>query len=321
MPDRVAVSIVLCTRNRAAALRDAFAALARIEVPADLPAELLVVDNASSDDAARVIADSRLPAVAVHALREPRPGQACARNTGMAAARGDVILFLDDDVRPPPGWLDAMARPILTGAADAVAGGVRIAPHLERPWMERVHRTWLADTGYIRRGAPQEMVGANMALGRHVLARVPAFDPELGPGALGQGDDSLFSWQLLRAGFRIADALDVAVEHHFDPRRLLRASFHQSAERRGRVLAYQRHHWEHLTFPHERLHGLRAAVSLRVRHVICRRERTRSEGMPAWELFAIERRAFLRQWRIEQRRPRNYERFGLRKRSGGGAHP
>ena len=38
-------------------------------------------------------------------------------------------------------------EPIRAGAAHAVAGGVKMAPHLERPWMEPVHRYWLAETG------------------------------------------------------------------------------------------------------------------------------------------------------------------------------
>jgi hypothetical protein len=218
---------------------------------------------------------------------------------------------MDDDVRPPPGWLDGMSRPILGGTADAVAGGVRLAPHLERPWMERLHRTWLAETVFLDPRQPQEMVGANMAFGRHVLDRVPLFDPELGPGALGQGEEALFSWQLARAGFRLVGALELAVEHHLDPRRLLRESFAAAAVRRGRVLAYQRHHWEHLTVSHLWRKRARAAATLALRRA--KEPRPAVEGMPAWEMLAVEHLAFLRQWRIERRRPRHYERFGLRR--------
>jgi hypothetical protein len=208
-----------------------------------------------------------------------------------------------------------MSRPILDGVAEAVAGGVRLAPHLVRPWMEPTHRAWLAETSFIDPTAPQEMVGANMAIGRHVLAKVPAFDPELGPGALGQGDDSLFSWQLLRAGFRIAPALDVTVEHHFDERRLLRTSFRATAERRGHVLAYQKHQWEHLEVPDLRRRRVRAATKLAWNRFVRRRERTSREGMPVWEMLAIEELAFLRHWSLERRRERAYERHGLRKRA------
>jgi len=311
--DAITCSIILCTRNRAASLRETIAALATVRLPSEQTTELLIVDNASTDDTAAVAAGASVPGMEVRVVHEPAPGHARARNAALAAARGRVLLFTDDDVRPPPDWLEGMTRPILDGMADAMAGGVRLAPHLERPWLEQVHRTWLAETVFLDRTQPQEMVGANMAFGRHVLDVVPAFDPELGLGAYGQGEDSLFSWQLVRAGFRLRGALDLAVEHHLDPGRLLRASFGHAALRRGRVLAYQRHHWEHLTVPHLWRKRLRAALTLTARRARAPGSRRKDEGMPAWEMLAIERLAFLRQWRTERHRPRNYDRFGLRR--------
>jgi glycosyltransferase involved in cell wall biosynthesis len=310
MADGIAVSIIICTRNRAAALRETLAALGRTARPPDLAAELLVVDNASTDGTRELV---RPPALYLH---EPQPGVARARNTGLAAARGDVLLFLDDDTRPPAEWLEPMCRPILAGRADAVAGGVALAPHLRRPWMRPLHLTWLAATDYIDPAAPQEMVSANMALGRRVLARVPGFDPALGPGALGQGEDALFSWQLLRAGFRIAGALETRVEHHFEPARLSRASFRETARRRGRTLAYQRHHWEHLELPDARRRVWRRRARLALLRVRAFRECLPREGMPEWEMRAIEDIAFLRHWEVERVHPRRYERYGLAPLSG-----
>lgn len=292
-------------------LRETLEALGRVAVPPDLRAELIVVDNASTDATREIVTSWHSTALTPRYVRENHPGLGNARNAALAVAAGRVILFLDDDVRPPAGWLEAMCRPILSGTADAVAGGVRIAEHLRRAWMEALHRTWLASTEFIDRRAPQEMVGANMALGRHVLARVPAFDPELGPGALGQGDDALFSWQLLRAGFRIEPALDVVVEHHFDADRLLGRSFRDAAERRGATLAYQQYHWAHAEVPHPRQRGRRAGLQLALGRLRRWRPGAPREGLAAWEMLARERLAFLRHWEIERRRPRNYHPFGL----------
>jgi glycosyltransferase involved in cell wall biosynthesis len=315
MAAAVLVSIAVCTRNRAEALRRTLAALARTELPCGIPAEVLIVDNGSTDGTRDVAASFTAPGVAVRYLAEPRPGVAHARNAALVAARGDVILFLDDDVRPPSRWLEPMCRPILAGAADAVAGGVHIPPSLERSWMEPLHRAWLADTGFIDPHTPHEMVSANMAIGRHVLARVPGFDHELGPGALGQGEDALFSWQLLHAGFRIGPALDVAVEHHFDPHRLVRRSFRDTAERRGRALAYQDYHWKHVDLPDARRRLHRRWVRFLLARARDWRSPLRREGMATWEMLAREQLAFLRQWQVESARPRNYERFGLVKRA------
>jgi GT2 family glycosyltransferase len=317
MPEAPRASILVCTRDRAASLAATLAALGRLEVPADTPAELVVVDNASTDTTPEVVAACRL-GFPVRTVHEPRPGVARARNAGLAAARGDILLFLDDDVRPPPHWLVAMTRPILAGTADAVAGGVRLAPDLRRPWMEPLHTAWLAETHFLDTRAPGEMVSASMAFARRVLDAVPGFDPELGPGALGQGEDSLFSWQLLHAGFRIAAVLEVEVEHHPEPARLLREAFRATATRRGRTMAYQKHHWEHTDVPAPRLRWMRQAVRLarfrRAHRAAC----AAREGMPPWEMLALERLAFLRHWPAERRRPRNYERFGLVKRVASG---
>lgn len=307
-------SVVVCTRNRATELAAMLRAVAATEVPADLPAEVVVVDNGSVDATREVVERWDAGPFARRYLVAPTPGVARARNAGLGAARGDVILFLDDDVRPPGRWLEPMCRPILDGVADAVAGGVRLAAHLERPWMRPLHRAWLADTSYLDPVAPREMVSANMALGRHVLARVPAFDPELGPGALGQGEDALFAWQLRCAGYRIVPALEVAVEHHFAPTRLARASFAATADRRGRTQAYLEHHWDHLDPGPLRRRTLVAWIRLALSRA--RHPTRRDEGMPVVEMRARERLAMLRHWSVERRRPRHYERHGLVKRDG-----
>jgi GT2 family glycosyltransferase len=112
-----------------------------------------------------------------------------------------VLLFTDDDVHPPIDWIEYMIAPILNEEADAVAGGIRIAPALKRPWLLPEHEMWLASTEYS--GCPDwhPLIGANMAVHRRVFSKVGGFDPEIGPGALGHAEDTLFSLQMRRAGF------------------------------------------------------------------------------------------------------------------------
>lgn len=307
-------SVIICTRDRAASLRETLRALREVRLDVPGAVELIVVDNASRDATARVAHETEIPGWRRRILHEPRPGQARARNTALAAARGGILLFLDDDVRPAPGWLAGMCGPILEGRADAVAGGVRIPAALERPWMTALHRAWLAATDFLDPREPEEMVGANMAVARTVLDRVPGFDPELGPGGFyGQADDSLFAWQLRRAGFRIAPRFDAAVEHHFDPRRLERSSFRRAAVHRGRTLAYLAHHWRHERLSLPRLRAARTALRLLRRYLAHPGVRRVREGIPEWEMTLLERLAFLRRWPRERRRPRNYDRFGLRR--------
>lgn len=76
-----------------------------------------------------------------------------------------------------------------------------------------------------------------MAISRRVLEEVPGFDPELGPGQLGTMEDTLFSWQLREAGYRIEMVTETAVEHHFDEERLTQDEFIRAAIARGRSLS------------------------------------------------------------------------------------
>ena len=301
------VSILLCTRNRAAFLRETLASLAGVDVPPGILCELLVVDNASTDDTAQVAQQAALP-FPVRVVREERRGLSHARNAGMAAARGDIFLWTDDDLRFPPHWIEGMTRPILSGAADVVAGGVRIPAHLTRPWLVPGHVGRLASTETIDPDNPEEMVGANMAFGRHVLEKVPAFDPELGAGALGQGEETLFAWQVREAGFRLAAALDVAVEHHFDPERITRAGLLDAAAKTGRTLGYLLWHWQHERprFPHLRLFVCRVGLAAwRLTHP------PRPDRADLGETDWLRRAALLEQYLQERKRPPRYERHGL----------
>ena len=235
----------------------------------------------------------------------------------MAAASGDIFLFTDDDVRPPRHWVEGMCRPIVSREADVVAGGVRIAPQLERPWMELPHRTWLASTDWLAIDANEGMVGANMAISRRVLEKVPSFDTELGPGALGFGGETLFYLQLKRAGYRSVAAFDAAVEHHFDESRLLREGFRDRLAKAGKMFAYIDYHWEHRIIPYARLRLMKAVLRLAYLRFRKRQEIKAVEGMPVWEMMALSGMHFYKQYLIERKRPPNYEKHGLVKLNGG----
>jgi glycosyltransferase involved in cell wall biosynthesis len=311
------VSVLICTRNHASSLRDTLQSLAQVHVPETLACELIIVDNGSTDDTAAVVRSSVLPQMPVRYLTEPRPGKGHAYNTGLAAAQGDIFLFTDDDVRLPRQWIEGLCAPLLGGRADIVAGGVTIAPHLERPGMQAGHRTWLASTEGLKGDSPQWIVGANMAFARAVLAKIPGFDPELGPSALGFEDEVLFYRQALRAGFRAEAVLEVVVEHHFDESRLRRAHFLEMARKTGCSQAYVEYHWKHRTIARPRWELLKCWLRL-VRWRLRHGRPARDHDIPPWdELALLNDVYFHRQYLSERRRPRLYDPFGLVKRGLG----
>ena len=166
MTKPASINVVICTCNRASDLAQTLAAIGQVRVPAGLTAELLIVDNASTDGTAALVQNTSLSNMPVRYVLEPRQGQCYARNTGMARAQGDIILFTDDDVRPPADWIAGMCAPILSGEADAVQGGVRMAPHLQRGWMLPIHRSFVADTIWWDKSEVKSLIGANMAFSK-----------------------------------------------------------------------------------------------------------------------------------------------------------
>lgn len=161
------LTLVIPTRDRPAQLAGCLAALVPQLRAGD---ELLVVDSAS-----------RVPVAAdVPVLRLERPGASRARNAGWRTATGEVVAFVDDDVRVAAGWRDAVA-----GAIEGVAfacGRVAVPPAqrgVERP----VAVTPDVPPTRLDRHSPDLLgVSANLLVRREVLHQVGGFDERLGPG-------------------------------------------------------------------------------------------------------------------------------------------
>ncbi len=309
------VSIIICTRNRAESLRSTLASIAGITVPAGWSVELLVVDNGSGDHTQAVVNEACTGQICTRYLNEPKPGLSLARNAGLNNARGEIILFTDDDVRVPLNWVVGMAGPILKGIADAVAGGVSFpAKHNEALARLKLSTggSWFALTEKLDRNHPARMVGANMAFHRRVLDRIPGFDIELGAGALGFYDETLFSFQLLSAGYKLIGAFDDPVEHHFDLARLTRDSLMDTARKMGRSHAFLLYHWEHqrLRQPIPKL------IRCQFRHLVDRllnRRRETSNHMLFNQVLRREEKLGLHQEHVAQRpRPFKYALHGLK---------
>ncbi len=316
------ISILICTRDRAQSLRETLASLSQVNVPDGWRCELVVVDNGSSDETAQIVREAALPQLAeVRLVEEPRRGVSHARNASIKAARGEVLLCVDDDVRLPSNWIEGMSAPIIEGRAQAVAGGVKIAPHLLRPWMTSHHTTWLASTDRYDAEAPSGLIGANMALAREIFEKIPGYDPELGPGRLGLGEDTLLAEQVKAAGFKIGGALDVAVEHHFDASRLERQSLIERARKGGKGFAYIHYHFHHMTPRLPRLRLLLSVLKLRVWRLLNPRLRRKIEGLTVCEMGLEIDASYWKQYLIEKRRPRNYTSHGLVYRSQKEADP
>jgi glycosyltransferase involved in cell wall biosynthesis len=275
-----------------------------------MPTEVLVIDNGSVDHTPKVVERCSLPNGSIRHVVELRPGQCYARNRGLSEGKGDVFLFTDDDVRLPRNWIEGMCRPIAQGRANAVAGGVIFPPNHQaalsrEPYKSR--RDWFASTENIDPNCPDRMVGANMAFGRDIFESVGAFDTNLGPGALGFFDETLFAYRLMDKGFKLIGALDVPVEHHFDLSRLTLPALFDIAYRMGQSAGYVAWHWKHRGID-EPWSPARARLALMRRQIQNFIDRGASLNTRLQRTFDI---GWRRQLMIERRNPPKYQRKKL----------
>lgn len=132
------------------------------------------------------------------------PGLSGARNTGIAAARGEVIAFLDDDVLARPDWLERLTRPYEDPEIVGVGGAVAARWDAGRPpWFPREF-DWVVGCGYA--GLPdtarpiRNFVGANMSFRKEAFEALGGFSPLLGrtAGALSGCEETEFCIRLRR---------------------------------------------------------------------------------------------------------------------------
>jgi glycosyltransferase involved in cell wall biosynthesis len=113
------VSVVLPTCDRPDDLRRCLASLVAQRTRHTL--EIIVVDNRPLIGSATAVA-REFPNVKV--IAEPRPGLSYARNAGLSAARGAIIVATDDDVTAPDGWVEQLVAPFVRPEVMCVTGNV-----------------------------------------------------------------------------------------------------------------------------------------------------------------------------------------------------
>jgi len=295
------VSVLISTRDRASHLRDALPTVIAAVANAPWPTELVIVNNGSRDGTAGFLADLAERHDNVRHLNDERPPKSGALNRALPQLRGRAVLFTDDDVLVPPGWVADMAKPLLDGIADAVAGAVRLAPHLERPWLSHHLRVMLAefDPGLEPHCG---MVGANMAA-THEAASSVGFDERLGPGALGFADDVLFNLRLKSDHRRVIPASGPPVIHSLDPQRLQYRPMLDLATRNGESHAYLWRHWLHARILLPQLRLVRDASRLKAFRIL---HRSFDPEITDMEYELTYRVSFFRSFMCEMRLPAHY---------------
>jgi cellulose synthase/poly-beta-1,6-N-acetylglucosamine synthase-like glycosyltransferase len=201
-----------------------------IEQAASVPLEVrvLVVDNDPEGSAKEYVTALTGP---VHYVHEPTPGIAAARNRAIdEAATDDVLVFIDDDELPVPGWLEHLLQTRARTGADAVIGPVESVFSGELD-------PWIAAGGFFTRrrlatGTPVTVAATNNMLLDLATVRAQGlrFDPGLG---LIGGEDALFTRQLSSNGGRMVWCAEAMVHDMVPAGRMTRSWVLKRAFRMG----------------------------------------------------------------------------------------
>jgi glycosyltransferase involved in cell wall biosynthesis len=193
------LSLIVCTRNRSAKLWHLLRAFQSLETPLGTTVEFIVVDNGSTDETPRICAlGEEMFGGRLRYFFAAKPGVGHARNMGLAQARGDIFVFIDDDVVPRHDWLTVICQQFAADAELALLSGqVQLHDPLDLPLTIRTSTTrrsfdCVADAFSL-------LAGCHFAVRRQFVEKVSGFDSHFGAGTPFPVEDSDFFYRVWRA--------------------------------------------------------------------------------------------------------------------------
>lgn len=243
------VSVVICCYNSAARLPETLRHLARQNVPASIPWEVIVVvDKASTDDTsavtARIWQEAGAPAP-LRLLEESKPGKTPALETGFVAANYSVLIIVDDDNWLNPDYLERAFNLMQEHPeVGAIGGKITAAFEVGPPaWFQQFHSAYAVgaqgkNSGDITAYKPH-VAGAGMVVRKsaYEMLKQRGYRPLLSGGRRGNltaGDDLELCYALVLSGHRIWYD-EVLCLSHFMPKGRLTQSHLLEMMRRNRI--------------------------------------------------------------------------------------
>lgn len=180
------ISVAICTYNRAKYLVNALEGIRRQSLPLEY-FEIIVVDNASTDDTQTICICKQQDLPNLRYIYEPVQGLSKARNTAMQSSHGEYIAYLDDDAIPCPVWLETILETFEQLKPKPVCLGGPIYPLWESPKPDWIGTDveylfsllYFGDKSHWLK-LPKYPFGANMAFQRDALCQAGGFAQELG---------------------------------------------------------------------------------------------------------------------------------------------
>ena len=192
------LSVIVPTYNRRQRLGRVLDALGSQTVSPEI-FEVVVIDDGSTDGTRDWLARQTFP-FEVRTLSQSNAGPAVARNTGIRAARGELLVFLDDDVVPVPQWLDEHVRTHDIAPGDIVVlGPLSSLPRYDQPWVAweqvQVEKQYAAMERGDWEPTYRQFWTGNASVSRARVLEAGLFDAECL-----RGEDVELGWRLAQRG-------------------------------------------------------------------------------------------------------------------------
>ncbi len=196
------ISVVVCSFNGSRTIRECCEGLLKLEYP---DFEVIVVDDGSSDGTGAIAAEYGFRVISTE-----NRGLSSARNTGLAAATGEIVAYLDDDAYPDPHWLSYLAATFSTSDHVGV-GGPNVPPLRGGLVAECVANAPGSPSHVLLTDEEAEhLPGCNMAFRKSALEAIGGFDPRFNAA----GDDVDVCWRLRERGWSLGFSPAAMVWHH-----------------------------------------------------------------------------------------------------------
>ncbi|MCS5694108.1 glycosyltransferase [Cyanobium sp. FGCU-6] len=243
------ISVVFPTRNRAELLDAALRSVAEQRLDPE-SFEVLVIDNGSTDQTREIAEHWTSQRPSIRYLHEAEPGLHAGRHRGLAEARGDILVFADDDIEAQPSWLQTLAD-VFSDPDVAMAGGNNLPLFLQTPppWLESLWnrrakngsrslpalsiQEWPEGRYPI---SPYQIWGCNFAIRKSVLLAAGGFHPDGMPKELirfrGDGETHV-SRYVAEKGLKCLYDSGATVYHKVTLERMTLAYFHQRGFNQG----------------------------------------------------------------------------------------
>src|SRR4030095_11024217 len=207
-------SLIVATRNRAQRLGACLDSIAAANGIRQL-AELVIVDNGSTDETSSVIDHfvNRTTGLQVRLVSVPRPGLSRARNAGVRASTADFLIFTDDDCYLDGEYFTNLEQSIANNSFDYFSGNILL-----------YRETYSPEGGFLKKDhiehfkpglipAPGHLQGSNMGFSRRIFDRIGEFNVLIGAGTPFRFEDIEFAARASLAGFEGVHLPDVQVVH------------------------------------------------------------------------------------------------------------